>query len=222
VIPHDQGCCGVPVYTAGDVETGRALARKNIDAFRKHKVDAIITGCAACGAALKQDYEKILGLKAGDLGAQVYDFSEFLAKHSKLRFGKCLAAATKVTYHDPCHLNRGQGIKEAPRRVLEALPQVDFVEMQEADRCCGGAGTFSLSHYDLSKAIGRRKAGCIAASGADLVVTSCPSCMMQLEDMLGRNRLPQKVVHLAELVAECYPPLGEATLPSSRGKEGKG
>ena len=103
-----------------------------------------------------------------------------------------------MTYHYPCHLTRGQGVKDAPREVLEALPQVDFVEMAEADRCCGGAGAFSLSHYDLAKAIGTRKVGCIAASGAEIVATSCPSCIMQLVDMLGRNGLPQRVVHLAE------------------------
>lgn len=228
VIPRDQGCCGIPVYTAGDRETGRELAERNIKAFRKHKVDAIVAACATCGVALKQDYAKILGLESADLGARVYDLSEFLVKHTKLKLGagsrraggRDRAGALKVTYHYPCHLNRGQGVKDEPRKVLEALPQVDFVELAEADRCCGGAGTFSLSHYDLSKAIGTRKVGCIAASGADVVATSCPSCMMQLADMLGRNRLPQKVVHLAELVADCYPAL-EKSLGEARDRAGK-
>lgn len=226
VIPRDQGCCGIPAYTAGDRETGRALAERNLKAFRKHKVDAIVTACATCGAALKQDYQKILGLESADLGARVYDLSEFLVEHimpnladrSRRTDRRDRGRRMKVTYHYPCHLNRGQGVKDAPRKVLEALPQVDFVEMAEADRCCGGAGTFSLSHYDLATAIGRRKAGCIAASAADVVATSCPSCMMQLADMLGRNHLPQRVVHLAELVAAYYPPveetLGQATRKS--------
>ncbi len=210
VLPHDQGCCGMPVYTSGDRQTGLELAQRNLRAFQKHKVDAIVTACASCGVALKQDYEKILGLGASDLGARVYDLSEFLVKYSKLKFDQDHLDPVKVTYHYPCHLNRGQGIKDAPRRVLEAIPHVDFVEMEEADRCCGGAGTFSLTHYDLSKAIGRRKASFIAASGADVVATSCPSCMIQLADILGRNGLPQKVVHLVELVAPWYPPLEES------------
>jgi glycolate oxidase iron-sulfur subunit len=77
--------------------------------------------------------------------------------------------------------------------------------MEEADRCCGGGGTFSFSHYDLAREIGRKKANYIAATGADVVATSCPSCMMQLEDMLRRNGLPQKVVHIVELLAPYYP-----------------
>jgi glycolate oxidase iron-sulfur subunit len=217
VIPRDQGCCGVPVYTAGDRETGQALARRNAEAFGRHRLDAIVTACASCGLALGRDYETMLGLGSKPLGAKVYDLAEFLAKYSRLKFARTGARAIKTTYHYPCHLNRGQGVKEAPRKVLEALPGVEFVEMEQADRCCGGAGTFSLSYYDLARAVGTRKANYIAASGADVVATSCPSCMMQLADMLSRNGLPQKVVHLAELVAACYPPLEEsAELPPAK------
>lgn len=211
VIPRGQGCCGMPVYSAGDTETGLILAETNMRAFKNHRVDAVVTACASCGVALKHDYGKILGLEPADMGARVYDFSEFLAKFSKLRFGETGRDRIKLTYHYPCHLSRGQGLREAPRKVLEALPHVDFVEMEEADRCCGGGGAFSLSHYDLSKAIGRRKASFVAASGAEVVATSCPSCIMQLEDMLGRNRLPQRVAHIAQVVAACYPPLEETT-----------
>ena len=212
VIPRDQGCCGMPVYSSGDRETGGELASRNLKAFERHKVDAIVIACASCGAALKSDYEKILGCSPGGLGAKVYDFSEFLAKHSKLKFGRDRSDTVRVTYHFPCHLSRGQGVRDAPRKVLGALPQVDFIEMDQAERCCGGAGTFSLSHYDLSRGIGRRKASYIAASGVEVVATSCPSCMMQLEDMLRRNHLSQRVVHLAELTAVCYPPLEETVL----------
>jgi len=207
VIPRDQGCCGMPVYSAGDRETGAELARANIRAFQKHRVDAIVTGCASCGVALKQDYQKILGLAGTELGAEVYDLSEFLAKYARLKLGPDSRARVRVTYHYPCHLSRGQGIREAPRTLLGAIPYVDFCEMEQADRCCGGAGTFSLSHYDLATAIGRKKVNYIAASGAQVVATSCPSCMMQLEDMIQRNGLPQRVVHLVELLAPCYPPL---------------
>jgi glycolate oxidase iron-sulfur subunit len=209
VIPRSQGCCGVPVYTAGDRQTGRELAIKNIRAFEPYKLDAIVTCCASGGVALKHDYEKILGFKENALGARVYDISEFLVEFSKLRFDGDSRSPLRVTYHDPCHLNRGQGITDAPRRVLEAVPHVDLVEMEDSTRCCGGSGMFSFTHYDISKEIGRRKAICIAATAADAVATSCPSCMMQLEDMLRRNGLPQKVMHLVEVVAPCYPPLDE-------------
>jgi glycolate oxidase iron-sulfur subunit len=154
--------------------------------------------------ALKTDYEKILGFREKALGADVYDISEFLAKFSGLKYEDMRLDPVTVTYHDPCHLNRGQGIRDAPREVLRAIPHVDFVEMEDADRCCGGGGTFSLTHYDISKEIGKKKANCIAATGADVVATSCPSCMMQLEDMLRRNGLPQKVMHVAQLLVPYY------------------
>ena len=204
VLPHSQGCCGVPVYTAGDRQTGRELALKNIKAFEKYKLDAIVTACASGGVALKTDYEKILGFRKGALGATVYDINEFLVKHSDLKFEDRHLDPVRVTYHDPCHLNRGQGITDAPRKVLQAIPNVEFVEMEDSDRCCGGGGTFSFTHYDISKEIGKKKANCIAATGADVVATSCPSCMMQLEDMLRRNGLPQRVFHVIQLLAPYY------------------
>jgi glycolate oxidase iron-sulfur subunit len=204
VLPHDQGCCGVPAYTAGDRPTGRELALTNIKAFEKYKLDAVVTSCASGGVALKTDYEKILGFREKALGADVFDISEFLTGQSELKFEDIGLDPVKVTYHDPCHLNRGQGITEAPRRVLGAIPHVEFVEMEDAGRCCGGGGTFSLSHYDISKEIGKKKANCIAATGADIVATSCPSCIMQLEDMLRRNGLPQKVMHVIELLTPYY------------------
>jgi glycolate oxidase iron-sulfur subunit len=208
VIPKGQVCCGVPVYTAGDREDARDLARANVKAFRRHKLDAVVVCCASGGLALKKDYENLLGLERRALGAQVYDISEFLAKFGKLALkGGRGMAPVSVTYHDPCHLNRGQGEVAAPRTLLGALPHVRFVEMEESDRCCGGGGTFSFSHYDLAKEIGRKKVNYIAASGADVVATSCPSCMMQLEDMLRRNGLSQKVVHVVELLAPYYAPL---------------
>ena len=217
VIPRGQVCCGVPVYTAGDREDALDLARVNMRAFRRHNLDAVVVCCASGGLALKKDYESLLGLEPRALGAPVYDISEFLVKFGKLAFTPSLrdgAAGEKehptpivVTYHDPCHLSRGQGEANAPRRLLKALPHVEFVEMEEADRCCGGGGTFSFSHYELAKEIGRKKVNCIAATGAEVVATSCPSCMMQLEDMLRRNGLSQRVAHVVELLEPYYAPL---------------
>jgi glycolate oxidase iron-sulfur subunit len=207
VIPREQGCCGVPVYTSGDRKTGTELALKNIKAFEKYKLDAIVTACAACGAALKRDYRTILGFREDALGTKVYDLSEFLVEFCDLDFGAGERNPVTVTYHDPCHLSRAQGITDAPRRILQAIPNLTFTDMEEADRCCGGGGMFSFTHYDIAKEIGKRKASYIAATGADIVATSCPSCMMQLTDMLHRNGLPQKVVHIVELLASCYPRL---------------
>ncbi len=217
VMPRGQVCCGVPVYTAGDRVDARDLAAANARAFRRHDLDAIVVCCASGGLALKRDYERVLGLEAGALGAPVYDISEFVVEFGLDALEPAGLESVTVTYHDPCHLNRGQGQTEAPRRILEAIPHVAFVEMEEADRCCGGGGTFSFSHYDLAKEIGRKKVGFVAATGAAVVATSCPSCMMQLEDMLRRNGLPQRVVHVVELLAPYYAPLGAETAAGPQG-----
>jgi glycolate oxidase iron-sulfur subunit len=207
VLPRGQGCCGMPVYTAGDRQTGRALALRNIQVFEPYKLDAIVTVCASGGVALKSDYEKILGFKKNAFGVRLYDISEFLAEYATVRCDSAGRPPVNVTYHDPCHLSRGQAIREAPRKLLRMIPHVNLIEMEESNRCCGGGGMFSFTHPEISKEIGRRKASYIAASGADVVATSCPSCMMQLEDVLTRSGLPQNVMHVVELLAPCYPPL---------------
>jgi glycolate oxidase iron-sulfur subunit len=204
VVPRGQGCCGVPVYTAGDRQTGRELALHNIKVFEPYTLDAIVTACASGGVALKSDYEKILGFKKNAFGVKVYDISEFLSEHATMRCDNQGHVAVNVTYHDPCHLSRGQAITEAPRKLLRMIPHVNLIEMEESDRCCGGGGMFSFTHPEISKEIGRRKASCVAASGADVVATSCPSCMMQIEDVLTRSGLPQKVMHVVELLAPYY------------------
>jgi glycolate oxidase iron-sulfur subunit len=207
VIPPGQGCCGMPAYSSGDVRTGSELALNNMKAFEPYKLDAIVTSCASCGVALKSDYEKVLGFRKNALGARICDVSEFLMQFCNPKPPTDGRSPVSVTYHDPCHLNRGQDIRQAPRDILKAVPHVDFVEMEEATRCCGGGGTFTFTHYDIAKEIGRRKAGNIAATEAAVVATACPSCMMQLRDMLQRNGLPQEVMHVIELLAECYPRL---------------
>ncbi|MDH3454339.1 MAG: (Fe-S)-binding protein, partial [Desulfuromonadales bacterium] len=110
----------------------------------------------------------------------------------------------KVTYHDPCHL-RTQGITKEPRQILKALPQVEFVEMPEAGTCCGLGGTYSVYHYDTSKKIGAKKAANIATSGAELVATDCPGCIMQLQDSINHAAGAQRSIHILELLAEALP-----------------
>jgi glycolate oxidase iron-sulfur subunit len=226
VIPAGQGCCGTPVFNSGDFVTARALARRNIEAFRAANVDAIVTGCASCGLTLKREYEELLGFEGG-MGIPVFDFTEFLTlrgwrpEGGEARLVEAAArreagesrpagaalesgapgARIRVAFHDPCHLSRGQKVTEAPRALLRSLPWVEYVEMRDADRCCGGGGTFSLTHYDVSKAIGRWKVEAVREAGVDIVATECPACIMQLRDMLGQAGLDVAVVNVADVVA---------------------
>ena len=136
-------CCGVPHRAYGDIEAARDLARKNISALEQY--DHVVTDCASCGAALKE-YKHLLKddpeyhERAETLSGRAADISEFLVRHD---FPKPQGhAPLRVTYHDPCHLVRGQGIKSQPREILRSIPGIEYVEMQGADVCCGAAGSF--------------------------------------------------------------------------------
>lgn len=199
VVPKGQECCGVPMLNAGDFERAEGQREKNRTVFARHELDAIVTACASCGLALKKEMEEVLEAGPYFPGVPVYDLSEFLANTLEIEPVSPLDPV-RVTYHDPCHLNRGQGITDEPRELLRAVPGIELVEMPEADRCCGGGGLFSLSHYDVAQKIGARKAESIRQTGAKLVATSCPACMMQLTDALARAGQDVRVVHVAELL----------------------
>ena len=109
-----------------------------------------------------------------------------------------------VTYHDPCHLRRGMGVYQEPRQILNALPDIEFREMSKPNRCCGSAGSFSLTHYDLSMDIQHEKCKDIEKTGAEVIVTGCGSCIMQLTDGQKRFGGQRKVKHTVEILAEAY------------------
>ncbi|MGD0267065.1 MAG: (Fe-S)-binding protein [Candidatus Methylomirabilota bacterium] len=198
-------CCGLPHRVYGEAEAARRLARMNIEALEKYP--AIVTDCASCGAALKE-YRELLAddpdyrERAHAVSARVADVSEFLMKTPLARPRGELPL--RVTYHEPCHLGRGQGIREQPREMLKSIPGVEFVEMKGADVCCGGAGSFCITHPDLSGKVGAAKVESILASRADVVASGCPSCMSQLRAMLHERGLSIRVCHPIELLAESY------------------
>jgi glycolate oxidase iron-sulfur subunit len=139
-----------------------------------------------------------------DFGAKVKDITEFVVDVLKIPPSELKLKpefeGKKVTWHDPCHLIRYQNIKDQPRAILKGLPGITYVEMPNADLCCGMGGSFSVYHYGLSKKIALKKMEGIKATGADIVVTACPGCMINLIDNILHNNMPQKVHHLLELV----------------------
>jgi len=114
------------------------------------------------------------------------------------------AKKVKVTYHDPCHLANAQGIKVQPRELLRRIPGVELVEMKDANRCCGGSGTYSLTHYDMSMKILDKKMDNAMLTGASKIATCCPSCMMQLRYGISRSNMKAEVVHPVVLLSESY------------------
>jgi glycolate oxidase iron-sulfur subunit len=194
----------------GDIETTRRMARHNIEAFEKLGADYIVTSCASCGGTLKKEYPYVLkdvpGWKerAERFAAKVLDVQEFLVRKTDYRKHIRRHLPDRVTYHDPCHMKRVQEISQEPREVLKAIAGDNFVEMKDADACCGSAGTFSLKHYELSRKINQRKVDNIRQSGAAVVATPCPGCMMHIKNGVHLNGMAVRVTHPILLLAEAY------------------
>ncbi|MEN6411488.1 MAG: (Fe-S)-binding protein [Veillonellales bacterium] len=207
VIPEKQCCCGTPAFTSGDVETGRFLAEQNIKAIRAEDYDHIVTACASCGAALKYEYEHVLGdsplLKTWQgISTHVFDISQFVLRHCDLT--KLGNLPIRVTYHDPCHLVRGMNVSAEPREILKAIPGLEFMEMKDASRCCGAGGSFSAVYYELSRKINDKKLDNIEDTGMDYLVTGCSSCRMHITDGLTQRKSAVEVLHTAEVIQMAY------------------
>jgi glycolate oxidase iron-sulfur subunit len=202
IIPKGQYCCGIPLLTSGNREGAEFLARKNIELFIQLNVDYIINACATCGSTLK-DYKNLfrkwkMEIRNWKWIDKIYDINEFLVKFIDLKFKKPVEA--RVTYHDPCHLKRKQNIYEEPRQILKSISSIDFIEMEEADYCCGGGGLFSFKYYDISKKIAQRKIQNTEQTKANYIVTSCPGCILHLNDILTQKKSKQRAIHLLELL----------------------
>jgi Fe-S oxidoreductase len=217
--PHDQTCCGLPVVSGGDLDTARAIATRNIEVFSPYEL--IITGCASCGGHLKQyhslfDTDDPLREQAAAFSRRVRDFSEFLVErgHGVPRrqpeglgsspTAEKAARKPKVTYHEACHIKWKQHVGEAQRKMLLGLDDIEFVEMEGADSCCGLGGYFGVAHPELRVALLAKKVDAIRRSGADIVATSCPGCLIQLMDGLRRENVPVRAMHLAQLIRSGY------------------
>ncbi len=209
VVPSGQICCGMPAYSSGDTETAREMAIKNLEAFEKAEFDFITTACATCGYGLKTLFNKLLGddpeykERVRKFSSKVRDITELLVNELDFIANKSVAsknASKTVTYHDPCHLGRAQGVREEPRRLMEIKGGVRLKEMKNPCACCGLGGGLNVSNYALSVEISRKKADNIKKSNADIVATACPGCMVQLRDALHRFKVNAEVRHVVELL----------------------
>ncbi|MBZ5500069.1 MAG: 4Fe-4S dicluster domain-containing protein [Acidobacteriia bacterium] len=208
-LPARQACCGAVHLHEGDPETARQLARKNIAAFEKEEAAAIIVNAAGCGAMLKE-YDELLAAdpayagRARAFSRRVRDISEFLDAIGINRNMERLDL--KVTYDDPCHLLHAQGIKAAPRNLLRSIPGLELVELRDADRCCGSAGIYNITHPEMSSRILDEKIANIIRSGAQVVASGNPGCLLQIQAGLRAKNLPTRVAHPIELIDQAYRP----------------
>lgn len=202
--PEGQGCCGALQAHAGDLDTARDLARRNLDAWRQAGAEAIVVNSAGCGAALRSLHHWLPAAELAGLPA-VKDVCEFL---DEVGLRTPLAALEgRVCYDDPCHLVHGQGVAAAPRRLLDAIPGLERVELPDASACCGAAGTYGITHRETSQQVLAPKLAAIEACAPDLVATGNPGCMLQIASGLRARGLAIEVVHPIELLERATRPL---------------
>ena len=211
LVPGEQGCCGMPALSSGDLKTFRKLVRYNLERFSPSNFDWLVTACPTCTTTIKklwpmfggdlseEERYQIKGLseKTLDISQFLVDKMDIVISASSIDGGKALLA-----YHDPCHLKKSLGIWTQPRTLLRANSRYLFREMNEADRCCGCGGSFNLQYYEISVSIGKRKRDSILESGCSTVATSCPACMLHISDMLSQAGEHVQVKHALEIYAD--------------------
>ena len=206
-IPSHQDCCGIAAILSGEGDIPLKNVEKNISMLTREEIDAVLVDCATCGAAFKKEYIALLKRKGMDikqaeiLKGKTYDIMEYIAERIHLLPLRKNGDGSKirVTYHDPCHLVRAQGVSEAPRKILKALPQVEFVEMEDANMCCGGGGSFQFDYPKVSKGITDNKIKKIRDTRASVVVTGCPGCRVTIGGNMNDND-QISVLHPIQLV----------------------
>ena len=201
--PAGQTCCGALAAHAGVRDAARELARTNLNIFLSGDFDAVITNAAGCGSTLKE-YEHLFAAdspeheQAAAFQKKMRDATEFL---DHLGMTAHLAnIPVRVTYQDSCHLLHGQKVREAPRNLLRAIPGVELVEMAMADYCCGSAGSYNVTETETSLELLAEKMKHARATGAPMIVTANPGCLLQMRAGAQIHSTGQEVVHVMELL----------------------
>jgi glycolate oxidase iron-sulfur subunit len=203
VAPAEQSCCGALPLHAGQEDAAADLARRTIDIFERARVDTVVINAAGCGSNMKE-YGYLLrddaqyAERAREFSARCMDISEFL-EHLGPRAQRH-ALPLRVAYQDACHLQHAQGVRMQPRSLLTAVPELSLTEVPEASLCCGSAGIYNLVQPETAAELGDRKARLVVATGADVVATGNPGCLLQLTAALARSGKTIPVVHTIELV----------------------
>jgi glycolate oxidase iron-sulfur subunit len=204
VIPEMQTCCGALHVHAGDREMGRKLAKQNIEAFSDS--ERVIVNAAGCGCMMKE-YPELFHEdpewheKAIEFSAKVEDISKFLYDSGYEKPSGELK--TRITYHDACHLAHGQGIREEPRDLLLSIPGVEMVHMPNADRCCGSAGIYNLTHPEMAGAVLESKMSQVPED-VEMISMGNPGCMLQMALGVQKQGRNQKIVHTVQLLDWAY------------------
>lgn len=201
--PTAQGCCGALALHSGREEAAKENARRLIDTFSSEKLDYIVVNAAGCGSSMKE-YGHLLrddplyAEKAAEFSSRVRDVTELLDQLGPTAPRRSVHA--KVAYHDACHLAHAQGIRRPPRAMLESIPGVQIVPIEEQEVCCGSAGIYNLVEPVPAAELGERKARNVIATGATIVASANPGCTLQIESHSRRLGHPVRVLHPVQLL----------------------
>jgi glycolate oxidase iron-sulfur subunit len=210
ITPQGQSCCGALYAHSGQLDMARDSARKNVEVFSRHKVDAIIINAAGCGSTLKE-YNHLLHddpawkERGEQFASKVKDLTEWLAREAqlgnfKLQSESGAGAMPIVTYHDACHLAHAQRVTKPPRELVKAVAGKNYVELPESDVCCGSAGTYNLTEPEMAERLQNRKVENILKTGAQIVVTTNPGCLLQIRAGLKKARPEIETLHIADFL----------------------
>jgi Fe-S oxidoreductase len=206
--PPAQSCCGLPAINSGDGPAAIQMIHQTIQAIEKVQADFILSGSASCVVSILQDYPRLLAgdpawfERAHNLARRVIDFTGFVAREARLPAGALVGKdPPTVTIHDSCQSHNCLGLEQEPRRILADVLGCTIVEMKEASACCGFGGSFAFEHPRVAERIARRKLTHVDETGAPVVVTDNPGCIMHLRGVVDASKHNQRVLHLAEVMA---------------------
>lgn len=220
VVPQGQGCCGALSVHNGREQEAQGFARDLVDAFESSGVETVVVNAAGCGSTMKE-YAALLAddpayaARAAAFAEKVRDVSEILDEAGPVAVRHPLPL--DIAYHDACHLAHAQGVRSQPRRLLEAVPGLTLHEIAEAEVCCGSAGIYNIVNPEPARELGDRKAAHILATGAQVLVTANPGCLMQVTAGIERSGRPMGMAHTIEVLDASIRGLStDALLPPGR------
>jgi L-lactate dehydrogenase complex protein LldE len=201
---EDQTCCGQPSINAGYIEQAKRTAKHFIEVFGDD--EAVVSPSGSCVYTVKYQYPELLSDESGwlrraeELSGRIYELSQYIVDI----LGVDDVGASfdgKITYHESCHILRGLGISEQPKKLISAVKGADFIPLNSADKCCGFGGEFANNYPDISEEMVKDKAENYINSGADILILCEPGCLLNINGYLSRNHPGKKAMHIASLLA---------------------
>ncbi|WP_169566617.1 (Fe-S)-binding protein [Sneathiella limimaris] len=214
VVPDAQTCCGQPAYNSGDRRTTKQIAADVIKAFKGFRY--VVAPSGSCAGMIKKHYPELFAddpdmlLEAEDLAARTHELVSFLADVRKFKVDD-VEFEKKVTYHDSCSSLREMKVKDQPRSLLAGVEDLELIEAEDREACCGFGGTFCIKYSEVSEEMVDRKIDNLRATGAEVVTAGDLGCLMNIAGRLYRQGHKMKVLHIAEILADMgdKPGIGE-------------